>query len=730
MTSNAPIDDPNLHSADASLNTAAGGAPIPLGPPVQTPANGVSPGSADAPSPASPGSVEPDARLVQETRNQIRVIVQEITQLAQSDVDEDAFYAEFLQRVVSALASEGAAIWTLGDDGLDLRYQINFPRARLHDDKQSAQRHYLLLQQLLADGQAALIPPQSGSNDTEEAGNPTEHLLIVGFVRFEDRPMEIVEIFQRPAGGPTTQRGYLRFVLQMCELAQTFVTRKHLKNFHQRELLWDNLEQFIRSIHSRLDVKETCYAMANESRRLLQCDRVSIAVRKGRHYQLEAVSGLDTLDRRAEEVNRLGKLAGRVAHSRQTLWRRDTDESPLAPQVEEALDSYLDISHAKLVVVQPLYDDDLDDDDEGPALGEHREPIGALIVEQLRDSRTEQGVEQRVEMIAAHGGSALANALAHDQVFLMPLWRAIGKSKILVQARNLPKTIAVLVVLIMAAAALAIVPAPLKITCNGQLIPSERFEVFAQTEGVVAELPVRHAQVVEPNQLLVRLRSAPLQEKMTRLEGEVEEKKQQSAARNSVLIRNARLDPIEQQRIEGEVRRLDTAIINLKERIKLVEIEQQGLRVLSTQRAQIATWRLHERLWNRPVHRGDGLMTLYDPDGDWELEVWMPERRMGHIDDQLHAEKGEPLTVSFVLTAHPDQRFEGELIEIQRSADVHESEGNVVRLRVSIDKTELPELRNEATLTAQVHCGMRPVGAVWFGDLIETIQKTSLLWWP
>ena len=725
MTSIPPIDEP---SPGLSSPTSAG--TVPLGP------------SAGQPSPPQPGPLQPsplqasesvsagesDARLVQETRNQIRAIVQEITTLAQSDSDEDTFYAEFLPRVVSALASLGAAVWTVGEEGLSLRYQINFPRASLHDDKEQAQRHYQLLQQLVADGQSALIPPQSGASDAGEAGNPTEHLLIIGFVKFEDRPLELIEIFQRPSGGPTTQRGYLRFLAQMCELAESFVTRKHLKRFHERELLWDNLEQFIRSIHRRLDVKETCYAMVNESRRLLRCDRVSVAIRRGRRYQIEAVSGLDTLDRRAEEVTRLGEVAQRVAHSGQTLWRRDTDEFPLAPQVEEALDAYLDVSHSKLVVVQPLYDSDAQEGD-GEATSDESsvvgEPIGALIVEQLRDSRTEPGVEQRIEMIAAHGGSALANSLSHDQVFLMPVWRALGKSKFLLQARHLPKTVAVLIVLVAAAAALALIPTPLKLSCNGQLIPSNRFEVFAQTEGVVAELPIRHGQVVEPNQLLVRLRSGALQEKMTRLQGEIEEKKQQHDAKNSLLIRNARLDPIEQQRIEGEVRRLGTAIRNLRERISLVEIEQQGLRITAKQRSQVATWRLTERLWNRPVRRGDRLMTLYDPEGSWESE-----RRMGHIEERMRAQEGDPLKVSFVLNSHPDQRFEGELVEIQRSADVHESEGNVVRLRIRIDKTKLPELRNEATLIAQVHCGLRPAGAVWFGDLIETIQKASLLWWP
>ena len=119
-------------------------------------------------------------------------------------------------------------------------------------------------------------------------------------------------------------------------------------------------------------------------------------------------------------------------------------------------------------------------------------------------------------------------------------------------------------------------------------------------------------------------------------------------------------------------------------------------------------------------------MTLFDPDGSWELELWMPERRMGQIEAAL--QDRDTLPVTFVLASHPEVELKGELIERQRTADVHDQEGNIVRLRVRIDKDALPELRHEASLIAQVHCGSKPVGQVWFGDLIETVQKTWMLW--
>jgi len=51
-----------------------------------------------------------DPRLVQETKIQIRTIVNEISQLCQSDCEIDEFYDGFLTRVTSALASMGGSV--------------------------------------------------------------------------------------------------------------------------------------------------------------------------------------------------------------------------------------------------------------------------------------------------------------------------------------------------------------------------------------------------------------------------------------------------------------------------------------------------------------------------------------------------------------------------------------------------------------------------------------------
>ena len=130
--------------------------------------------------------------------------------------------------------------------------------------------------------------------------------------------------------------------------------------------------------------------MVNESRRLIQSDRVSLTLAKGRHHRVAAISGLDTIDRRAEEVKLLGRLATIVAAAgRPLLYAGGGEDTP--PQIERHLDAYLDHSHATLLYIVPLHRP------EEPETASRRDasssqPIAALVVEQFSGHRMQEGM--------------------------------------------------------------------------------------------------------------------------------------------------------------------------------------------------------------------------------------------------------------------------------------------------------------------------------------------------
>jgi hypothetical protein len=133
------------------------------------------------------------------------------------------------------------------------------------------------------------------------------------------------------------------------------------------------------------------------------------------------------------------------------------------------------------------------------------------------------------------------------------------------------------------------------------------------------------------------------------------------------------------------------------------------------------TWQVEDTLQHRPVSTGQVLMSIVDPDGPWELEIYVPERRLGHV-IQAADESSSPLMVQFQLSTHPGTSYLGEVVECQRLAELRGEQGNTIALRVAISKEELPPLHNETTATARILCGRRAIGYVFFQDVIETVQ--------
>ena len=248
----------------------------------------------------------------------------------------------------------GGAIWTIAENGqLALEYEINLRETRLAESEEDQVRHGRLLRKVIKSGDGILSLPHSGAGSAEEGGNPTDFLLVLGPLKTSNETAGVMEIFQRPNSSPTVQRGYLRFLMQMCELASDYLKSRKLQHFTDRQALWSQLENFTRLVHKGLDTRSTAYTIANEGRRLIECDRVSVAINHGRKCKLEAISGQDTFDKRSNTVALLTQLANAVVASGETVWYTG-DTSMMAPQVEEAVQEYVDEVHSKAVAIVPL----------------------------------------------------------------------------------------------------------------------------------------------------------------------------------------------------------------------------------------------------------------------------------------------------------------------------------------------------------------------------------------
>jgi multidrug efflux pump subunit AcrA (membrane-fusion protein) len=668
---------------------------------------------------------------VERAKREIQGLVQEIAELSRTEVDQAEFYDALLNKVVVALAAPGGAVWTLADTGgLQLTYQINLRDTGLIENPIGQSQHGRLLRQVLQGTDGALISPHSGSGDAAEddpeaAANPTDFLLVLAPVYNDQGPQGVVEVFQRPGARIATQRGYLRFLLQICEFAGDYLKGRRLRHLAEKQTLWEQLETFTRTAHEKLDVRETAYTIANEGRRLIGCDRVSVAIKHGGKCRIESVSGQDTFDKRSNVTVLLGKLATAVAKTGEDCWYNG-DASNLAPQVEEALDAYVDESHTKSLAILPLVEPGGEVElapDETP--GRSPRVIGAIIVEQMVDTRVPDGFKQRVDVVRTHSASALTNSLEYEGLFLMPVWRAIGKTTRWLFGPALPKTLSISAAVAVALLAACLIPTDFTLEGSGNLRPVERRNVFAMLDGNVREIRVEDDMRVKKGQLLVIEESDELKKEIVTTRGELLRTKQEySTLRSQSMSDDDDVSRSDQGQQQARLSQLETSIQSLEEKLKLLQQQQKQLEILSPIDGQVVEWkqRLEETLLGRPVTKGQILMEVADPDSDWELEVNMPESRMGYI-AQAWSESGGKLPVEFILATHPANKLQGVVEDIERSAEVRGDEGNTVLVKVKLDQQMLretfPEPKIGAGVTAKVNCGQRSFAFVWLHDLVD-----------
>ena len=681
----------------------------------------------------SVGSVDPAE--VERAKREIQGLVHEIADLSRSEIAPAEFYDAMLNKVVSALAAPGGAVWTISDaGGLQLVYQINLRQTGLIDNPIGQQQHGRLLRQVMESAEGTLVAPHSGTgdatdNDENAAANPTEFLLVLAPVQNDQGPQGVVEIFQRPGARVATQRGYLRFLLQVCEFAGDFLKSRRLRHLADKQTLWEQLETFTRTAHEKLDVRHTAYTIANEGRRLIGCDRVSVAIRRGGSSVIEAVSGQDTFDKRSNVTTLLNKLATAVVKTGEDVWYSG-DTSDMAPQVEAALEAYVDESHTKAMAILPLTEPR--DEEEGIAGEADRAPaevIGALLVEQMVDSRTPDGFLQRVEVVRSHSATALANSLEHEGLFLMPLWRTLGKGTKLFRGRALPKTIAITTAAVALLAFLCLFPVDFTLEGNGNLLPKLRQPVWAEMSGEVKKLHVAHDSLVKKGQLLLTLESTELEKQFAEITGQLGESIKGLESNKRALRGNETLTEVERIQKETEVSQLEERIKSLREQLRLLTEQQKKLEVKSPMDGRIVTWNLEERLMDRPVNRGEMLLEVADPAQDWELEVMMPENRMGHIAEAAADANGK-LPVTFILATNPEKKLYGQVEEVHRSAEVRGEDGNTVLIRVSFDQQTLRDTIGDpkigAGATGKVHCGKRSIGYKYLHDLVDFVRAKIL----
>ncbi|HEV3443624.1 MAG TPA: hypothetical protein VG099_03220 [Gemmataceae bacterium] len=691
----------------------------------------------------SPGpNPQIDLNLLEETRKRINAIVGQIARDSESDMPPSDYYGQFLQRVLDAVAAPAGAVWIRTPQGhLQLQYQVKMHLVGLDKSDSDRQTHDELLRMTAQVGRPQMVPPHSGTGATEDGkpapGNPTDYMILIAPIMVDKQVAGLIEIWQDADRNPQAQEGFLRFITQMAGLASTYTRNHQLRQMVGQQTLWTQLEAFARQIHASLNPMEVGYVIANEGRRLVECDRVSVAMRRGRKAHVEAVSGADVVEKRSNLVRLMAKLFDSVLRWGEKLIYQGTKDDSLPPAVLHALDNYLAESNSKLLVILPLKDDRESESKKPPRSG--------LMMECFDPAASPEQLIARLEVVGRHATSALYNAYEYRRIPMRFIWRPLAKVQDGLGGKAKAIMFGVLAAVALLVAALVFIPYPLKMEAKGQLLPTERRYAYTPREAQVVEFRVGPGQQVTALEPLAVMYDTDLHKQMISLQYEVEgAAKEVRGLADQIAKANNPQDIMSYsgQKISKEnVQKAKQAELSaIRDRMHAMPDSPGYFWLVSPVSGTVLTPNFREEMQHRTFKPNEQILRIGDKDGSWEIELKIPQKHIGQI---LQAFKGddpdEELDVDLILRSAPTRTFRAKLrrSKIGGEATPNRDDNNeaepVVLAYVRIDGPGIDPGKSLAghknllvtgtEVVAKVRCGDHAMGYSLFYGVWEFIYE-------
>lgn len=678
---------------------------------------------------------------VQEVRDRIIQLAREIEEFSRTNVPPKSFFAEFLRRVVGAVGARAGVIWLRNDaNRLEQFCEVGLANTTFSENPNALAVNHKLLTEVISNGQACTYHP--GETQTEL---PTGDMLVLAALQQNKEVVGVVEIFQRSDTPPQARPGFLQFVEQMTGYACRYLDnqqRAQTESSNAVGTVAAEFEQFILQLHKTLDFKEVATTAANDGRLLVGCDRMSVAVLDGRKTVVRAISGQETVNQRANLVRRMTSLADRVIATNEAMeYTGKVDH--LAPKVEDALADFIQESGSRMVTVIPVFEPEPlieKQDDRARPKEKHRKAVGGIILEQVAESQPKPGVLDKANLIADHVGSAIFNAKTHHRLFLMPLWRGIGKCLQFLEGRNGLKAALAIAALVLVILGLIFVPSPwgYRVEGEGRMLPIVEKDIFAPWDGEVTDIKVESGQRVHRDDVLLVMRNKDLEQQRQAADGEWQSK---AALLQTIAQQfSERLEVEKRTELEGQYKQAIEESKALKKQVEILDERLESLNVKSPIDGVVTTFQIEQLLLNRPVRRGEVLLEVKDDNGEWQLELEVEEKRMGHffdaqkaaLDALSDAEKADPekvtaalhLPLEFRLATDAEDTFSGTVQSVDYRIQTSEETGSIMLVYASFDIDELPRKpRIGSEVRAKITCGGSSLGYMFFGDVVEFVQK-------
>jgi len=701
---------------------------------------------------------------------QIEEAFEAAAKLAGSNLAPTEFYEQLLNRTLSAIDAPAGAVWLRTPQGfLQVACQTNLDKIGLDSKRGGRQCHNEVLRQVF---QAApprpvilepngRLAPGGGEPGPVPPANLTDHFaLFAPIVTPDKQALGVLEVFQDPTHDPRLYPAFLNYAFQMAGYASQYHHYITARQGSGSERIFTQIESFARLVHGTLNPTEVAYHVANEGRKLIECDRLCVGVRHARkRVTVEAVSGADVVEKASTHVRRLRHLMEAVILWGEPLIFKGTKDAGLPPAVAHSLDEYLHESQPKLLVVQPIRDE-REKDVKKPSRS-------ILVLESFNPPENSEPMVQRLDVVGKHAAPALFNAAQMKRVPLKFLWWPLAKLQEGIGGKGRFYAIGGAILLAILVSCMILVPYPLRMESKGQIIPVEIHQIFPAMEGQVRVIRRKPGEKIGPNEAVVELYSSELQQKYSEVQDRFNQMNGQAARLVQQLSVLGQGDAVASQRLEKELELAkarsgaQAAANEMKAMATGYNMESQKpgyfyalTPPFSTDLARpfaMSRWTVlnddrRENLHGRTMRPSEELLRVGNVEGDWHVELKIPQRNIGQIrrafaDPQYHKIETAPgrdhgkkyLEVDLLLRSEADTSYRGRLYEDGVAAQAvpnkneHDETEPVVTAYVKLNIPAIPREQWIPTeqfvtgleVTARVRCGDHALGYSLFHGVWE-----------
>ncbi|WP_144057581.1 HlyD family efflux transporter periplasmic adaptor subunit [Novipirellula maiorica] len=706
------------------MNSATTDAPF-----VFSPAS--SPLGPDAAAPShnrTPGSSRATESLVDETRREISEMVREIALAVRSERSRAEFFGMLADRILRAMAAEGVVIWRIDTresadsnregpaEELDSLAAATLKMSVVHRIGEITDRsipvvsitaHDRMLLEVSDAAQPVVVPATPDASDPDVPANPTRFPAAVVPIECEsDSTGEsyLLEVFLEQECGVATQRGYLRFVAQMADLAGEFLRSDQLRDLHRRRLRTEQVDAVIASIHGLVSREKIEARVVDAASDIFGFDRVGLCYLRNDVAELSAVSYVNTIDFRGAAAKQMVS----------------TSESFYTPDTYVVLESD-DSDEKNTATLLPRV----------VAASEARDSL-CLVGLASTDSGVEcQSIANDLQRLVKHAGLAIRHRKSIE---------AIPGGQWLVSFSNqsrgrrsgnwLARGFAIMMLTLIAV--IALLPVPMVVTTPGTLRPEKIQSLFASRSAVVQQIHVSHGDRVQRGQALLTLHDPELEKQITTLLGRHAVLLQKQAAITTALVDSASHRSDRNEQIQSERSLVAEELHAIDDQLQILTRIKDSLVLRATEDGVVDSWQIRRRLLGRPVVRGDKLLEVIGDNTAWLVDARVPLSRIASVRSSLQS---ETLRTAVLIdgSATPNhtavvQQFGPSTHNVKDDTD---TKAVVLRIENGDDIGALFGVGPVSGSPVRVlfRCETKPAIGVLFYDAFESVRSTIGLYW-